>query len=112
MAIFICEEGTELHDFYIFFFFMYKTLLHVLPDCLTNLISFRTFANFHTRLQESLILNIPTVKTELGKTAFQLYAPQNWNYLQCALELNPLISLDSFKCLLFNVLQSVCNCNL
>ena len=49
--------------------FVYKALRHVLPDYLTNFISFRT-CNLHARSQESLILNIPNVRTELGKTAF------------------------------------------
>ena len=91
--------------------FIYKALLNVLPDYLNNFISFRT-SNLHTFSLESLISNIPNVRTEFGKTAFQVCAPQKWNDLQLALGLNHLISLDSFKCLFFNVLQSDCNCNL
>ena len=83
--------------------FIYKALLHVLQNYITNFISFRT-CNLHTCSRESLILNIPTVRTELGKTAFQDYVPRKWNDLQHALELTHLISLDSFQCLLFNVL--------
>ena len=86
--------------------FIHKALLHVLPNCLTNVISFRT-CNLHTHSQESLILNFPNVRTALGKDAFQVYAPQKWKDLQRALELNHLISLDSFKCLFFNGLKSV-----
>ena len=92
MAIFICREGTALN------YFIYKALLHVLPDYLTSFISFRT-CNLHTRSQEPLILNILNVRTEFGETSFQVYAPQKWNALQRTLELNHLISLDSFKCL-------------
>ena len=73
---------------------IYKALLCVLPDYLMSLISFRTW-NLHTCLQESLILNIPTVSTELGNTAFQVYAPQKWRDFGRSLELNHLISLDS-----------------
>ena len=82
---------------------LYLTILSVF--------SFRP-CNLHACSQESLILNIPTVRTKLGKTAFQVYAPQKWNDLQRDLEQDHLISLDNFKCLLFNVLQSECYCEL
>ena len=78
---------------------------------LTSFISFRTCTS-HTRSQESLILYSSSVRTKLGKTAFQVYAPQKWNDLQRALELDCFIYLDSFKCLLFTVLQSECDCEL
>ena len=97
--------------FFFLFFFIYKALLHVLPDYLTNFISFRT-CNLYNYSQEFLILNIPTVRTKLGKTDSQVYAPKKWNDLQHPHELNHLISLNTFKCLLFNVLQSDCNFNL
>ena len=77
----------------------------------TSFISFRT-CNLHSYSQESLILNIPTARTELEKTVFQVYAPQKWHDLQRALELNPLISLNISKYLFFNVLQSEGNCDL
>ena len=86
---------------------IYKALLHGLLVCVTTFILFRA-CNLLT--QESLILNIPTVRTTLGKTAFQVYPPQKLNDLQRALELNRFISLGNFKCLLFTVLQSECNC--
>ena len=63
-----------------------------------------------TVIHKSLVL--PTARAKLGKTLFQVYAPQKWNDLQRALKLNHLISLDSFKCLLFDVLQPECNCTL
>ena len=49
---------------------IYKALLHVLSNYLTNFISFRNF-NFYTRSLESLILDIPTIRTVLRKTVFQ-----------------------------------------
>ena len=75
----------------------------------TSLISFRT-SNLHTCSQETLILNIPNISTALEKTAFQVYATQMWKNSQCVLELDLLVSLDSFKRPLFNVLQSEGNC--
>ena len=80
--------GTALHDF------IYKAQLHLLSDCLISFISFRT-CNLHTHSQEFLILNIPNIRTEVRKTVSQVCAPQKWNDLQRALELNHLISLDS-----------------
>ena len=67
--------------------FIYKALLHVWPVYLSNFSSFRT-CNLHSSSQEPLIINIPTVRTELGKSAFQVCAPQKWNDLQCVLELS------------------------
>ena len=89
--------------------FIYKALIHILPTYLTSLISLR-ICNSHTRSQEALILNIPIVRTEMGKTAFKFYAPQRWNYLQSKLKLQSLVSLDSFKNLMVNVLKYECNC--
>ena len=87
--------------------FIYMALLHVLPHYLKIFISFKT-CNVHTCSQESLILNIPTVKNIMGKAAFQVCPPQKWNDLQHNFTINHLISLDSFKYLWFNVLQSEC----
>ena len=50
--------------------YIYKALLHVLSNYLTNFISFRN-CNVYTCSLESLILDIPTITTTLGKTVFQ-----------------------------------------
>ena len=49
---------------------IYKALLHVLSNYLTNFISFRN-CNVYTCSLESLILDVPTIRTILGKTVFQ-----------------------------------------
>ena len=74
--------------------FIHKALLHVLPDYFTSLISFRT-CNLHTCSQESLILNIPTVKDQIAEECFSgmIY----WNDLQRALELDRLISPNAYS---------------
>ena len=60
MAIFICKEGSALHEFY----------LQGPTACFTwlshNFISFRN-CNLHTRSQKSLILNIFTLRTVMER---------------------------------------------
>ena len=71
MMIIIHKEGTSSY---------LKALLHVFSDYLNNIISFSD-CNFVTHSLESLILDIPTIRIVLGKTASQESAPQKWNGL-------------------------------
>ena len=56
------------------------------------------------------MLNIPTVRTVLGKTSFSSYAPYAWNNLQNILNLESVPSIDAFKNLLNTTLVEECHC--
>ena len=90
--------------------FIYKGLLKLLPNYLNSLLEPLT-GHHHTRSQDFIVLETPTPKSELGKTAFCFYGPNMWNCLQSVLKLKNLISLDCFKILVMNTLNSEpCNC--
>ena len=87
--------------------FIYKALLKKLPTYLSSLLHPKS-GQHHTRSQTFLMLDIPNVNSELGKTAFHYYAPHMWNCLQSTLKLNNLISLECFKRLVRIRLRSSC----
>ena len=89
--------------------FIYKALLKKLPNYLNSLLEPKV-GHHHTRSQDYFVLEIPTVSSELGKTAFRFYGPHMWNCLQSVLKLENLISLDRFKILVWNTLRSNCTC--
>ena len=89
--------------------FIYKTLLKKLPLYLLSLLSFRSL-NYFTRAYNSLALNIPAVKTEIGKFAFDYFAPFKWNNLLSQLQLDTLIPLNHFKYMLVDLMISECTC--
>lgn len=89
--------------------FIYKALLKKLPLYLLSLLSFRSF-NYPTRAQNSLALNIPTVRTEVGKIAFGYFAPLKWNNLLSQLQLDTLIPFNHFKHILIDLMLSECTC--
>ena len=91
--------------------FIYKALLKTLPDYLNCLLEPKE-GHYHTRSQDFFTLEIPTVNSELGKTAFRFYGPHMWNSLQSVLKLEILISFDRFKSMVMNTMISNCNCTL
>lgn len=52
---------------------------------------------YQTRSANWLHLHVPSVKTELGKSAFRYAAPFTWNNLTQILKLNTLVSLSTFR---------------
>ena len=58
-------------------------------------------------------MSVPKTRTEFGKQAFQLSAPLAWNELQKTLDLQELVSLNSFKArvkVLEEIEMQVCKC--
>ncbi len=89
--------------------FIYKALLKKLPLYLSNLLSFKSL-NYPTRSQNPLALNIPAVKTKVGKFAFVYFAPFKWNNLLSQLQLDILIPFNHFKYILVDLMISECTC--
>jgi hypothetical protein len=54
--------------------FVYKALVHKLPSHLTSLLASR-LRSYQTRSQWWITLEIPSISTELGKSAFSFIAP-------------------------------------
>ena len=76
--------------------FIYKAPLKKLPLYLLSLLTFRSF-NYFTRAYNPLALDIPAVKTEIGKFAFVYFAPFKWNNLLSQLQLDTRIPFNHFK---------------
>ena len=89
--------------------FIYRALLNQLPVYLTNLLAFR-LSNYSIRTHTPLALNVPKVRTEVGKTAFEYFAPFKWNNLLSQLQLNALIPFNHFKHILVDFMHSECTC--
>lgn len=70
--------------------FIYKAILGKLPSCLCRLLS-PANCGYNSRL----LLSIPRIRTELGKTTFS--APLSWNMTQKALHLQEHVSLSCLK---------------
>ena len=90
--------------------FIYSVLL---PVYLTNLLAFR-LSNYSIRTHTSLALNVPKVRTEVGKTAFEYFALFKWNKLLSLLQLNAFIPFNHFKHILVDFMHSECtfwNCS-
>ena len=64
--------------------------------------------NYSTRSTNRILLNVPRVHSELGKTAFSFYAPWAWNELQNTITLETLPSLNNLKGLLKTALKETC----
>ena len=89
--------------------FIVKALVGKLPSYINCLLSRQT-SSFGTRSGNKIMLNIPTVRTVLGKTSFSSYAPYAWNNLQNILNLESVPSIDAFKNLLNTTLVEECHC--
>ena len=79
--------------------FIYKSILGLLPTYLSSFMSRKHFSH-SLRSQDCITFTVPSVRTELGKTAFSYSAPSTWNSLQQSLKLSHLIPLEDFKYLL------------
>ena len=98
----LCEEvewisisaRRDLH----LFLFIYEALLGKLPAYITSLINW--YSSPYQTQAGRLALKTLQVRTELGKTAFSLYAPSAWNTLQHQLGINTLVPYNLFKTLL------------
>ncbi len=91
------------------FLFIYKALIRKLPPYLNSLLVRNTWA-YHTRSQDCLMLEVPCVSTDLGKTAFKYGAPHTWNILQGLLKYDSLYPLEHFQSRLTTLVNFNCTC--
>ena len=89
--------------------FIFKAIDGKLPPYITLLLNWRPRTR-GTRSNEWLALDIPSVRSELGKSAFCFDAPTSWNTLQQTLKINTPISYGQFNNLLSNLPTSICDC--
>ena len=89
--------------------FIYKALTGKLPRYLTEMLQISD-GLYQTRSTDMLMLYVPQARSELGKTAFSLSAPDSWNNLQQQIKLNTFISFNQFKQTILNLPNSTCNC--
>ena len=89
--------------------YVYKAILGKLPSYLTSLITWRS-SHHHTRSQDWLVLAVPQVRTDLGKSAFSYSAPRVWNEIQETIRLDTLVPLGSFKNLIKDTMVVICTC--
>lgn len=89
--------------------FIYKAILGKLPSYISSLLNWHSSMH-HTRSSSQLLLSVPSVRTELGKSAFCFDAPRSWNLIQRTFNLESLISFNQFKILITNLPNPVCNC--
>lgn len=89
-----CGLALTLHALawsQVLFFFFTKPLL---LSYIYNFLSQNTSPNYNLRSKDTYLLTVPSVRTELGKKAFCISAPDTWNYkwsLKCVIWL---LSLD------------------
>lgn len=84
--------------------FTAEALLGRLPTYISSLLSFHT-SSYCAHSSYRILLNVPRVRTELGKIAFSSYTPCVWNELQNAVTLEALPPLNILKvCLEGNTL--------
>ncbi len=79
--------------------FIYKCILGLLPPYLCTYMR-RTSTHYSLRSQDIIQMQVPRVRTELGKRAFQYSAPACWNDLQKDLRLTDFIGLGEFRSVL------------
>ena len=84
--------------------FIAKALVVKLPPYICSLLT------RHTSAYSSRSVNIPAMRTELGKTSFCSFAPYAWDDFQKMIDLNSLPS-DVFKNLLKTTLIEQCHCS-
>uniref|UniRef100_A0A0E9XSQ5 Uncharacterized protein n=1 Tax=Anguilla anguilla TaxID=7936 RepID=A0A0E9XSQ5_ANGAN len=89
--------------------FIFKALLGKLPQYISGLLKYYS-SSHNTRSSEKILLMVPSIRTELGKSAFSFHAPHVWNELQGILNLKSLPSLDMFKNMLKSVFTEQCYC--
>ena len=78
---------------------------------ISRLLSFYTCTFNTRRATNQLLLDVPSVQSELGKAAFSYFAPSLWNKLQPKLSLDALPSVSAFKGMLQIALQETCRPN-
>ena len=71
--------------------FIFKAIDGKLPPYITLLLKWKRNSR-QTRSSDWLTLEVPSVHSELGKTAFRFDAPTSWNTLQQTLKINTPIS--------------------
>lgn len=89
---------------------VYKALVGQLPQYLSSLLTFNS-QGYNLRSSRYILLNVPLMKTEFGKTAFTYSASTVWNEIQSSLKLEELISISEFKLHLNKSFKSVCTCS-
>lgn len=102
-------ENRRLSHWYMF---IYKGILRLLPSYLCEYIQPKGAGLYSLRSQDSLLLSVPSVRTEAGKVAFHFSAPTTWNNLQKFWKLKELVSIGQFKLLLkgLEMKSMVCKC--
>ena len=92
------------------YLFIYKVLTGRSPPYLTSLLSWASGGPYQTRSSNHLLLKVPRVHSELGKSAFVYHAPAMFNFLQQTLNLSSLISPGQFKSVISNCFITECKC--
>ncbi len=69
---------------------VYKTIVGQLPLYMTSLLTVNS-QGYNLRSSRYILLNVPLMKTEFGKTAFIYSAPTAWNEIQRSLKLTVFI---------------------
>ncbi len=89
---------------------VYKAIVGQLPLYMTSLLTVNS-QGYNLRSSRYILLNVPLMKTEFGKTAFIYSAPTAWNEIQRSLKLTVFISINEFKLYLNQLFQIVCTCS-
>lgn len=87
---------------------VYKAHLHKLPSHLTSLLTYRC-TSYLALSQIWLTVEIPSISTELGKSAF-FFTLLVWNNLQSSLKLEELVPLGKFSQLIEDLFTDECVC--
>ena len=89
--------------------FIFKSIDGKLPPYIRMLVDWKK-NTYQTRSSDWLQLEVPSVHSELGKSAFCFDAPDSWNTLQLTLKINAPISYGQFNNMLLDLPTSVCSC--
>ena len=88
---------------------VFKTLLGLTPPYLTQLLHLHPPPIHNTRSAPLILLNAPRAHSSLGHASFQVAAADSLNQLQKSLQLQILISVNSFKHVISKSLKYTCS---
>ena len=91
------------------YLFVFKALIGKQPPYIQSLLEYN-ISSYGTRSSDWLVLKIPPVYTNLGKSAFYYDAPSSWNALQQSLKIEILPSIAEFGTLITNHCKTTCMC--
>ena len=91
------------------YIFIFKAISGMVPSYICSMLV-QNPSLYQTRSSDFLTLKVPFANSELGKAAFSVRAPSDWNELQKTLKIRSLPSLGQFREMISSTSAHQCNC--